>query len=59
MRGFIGWGFVGRDLASPGISPADAAQLAGRGVTACPAAATRPVEPGSGRTLCTAQQHLL
>lgn len=58
MRGFIGWGFVGRDLASPGVSPVDAAQLAGWGVTACLAAATCPEEPSAGGTLCTAQQHL-
>lgn len=32
MRGFTGWGFIGRDLASPGISPIDAAWLVGRGV---------------------------
>lgn len=58
MRGFIGRGFVGRDLASPGVSPVDAAQSVGWGVTACLPAATCPVEPGTAGTLCTAQQHL-
>lgn len=32
MRGFTGWGFVGRDLASPGIPRVDAARPVGCGV---------------------------
>lgn len=32
MRGFTEWGFVSRDLASPGISPINTAQLVGQSV---------------------------